>query len=327
MATIFDSKKIQRLFGAEERIETLISELFFTPKNVYKIKRAVKFDFADFTDPELRFKFAQKEFEKNKKFAPEIHLKKIPIYLSDGEPNLSGKGKKVEIAIKMVRLPDNSSLDSYLRAGKVTKVLAEKIGKKIAVAHAKLKMTKKSKYLGSPKELKRIWDETLGLLEKYLTDLLLSEKEYSEIAERSKKVMEENIEDIDERNKKGYCREIHGDMHSENVFIKEGVPFIIDSALPVEDWENGDLAKDLGAIAMDFDAFGQAKSGDILVDRYQELRNDKTIRRVLPFFKIYWAAARMWVYGLIYKEEKSKKALKKFEMYKKTLLRYLEDQA
>ena len=325
MATLFDSKKVQKLFGAEKRMETLVSELFFASKNVYKIKRAVKFDFADFTDPELRFKFAQKEFQKNKMFAPEIHLEKIPIYLANGEPNLSGKGMKVEIAIKMVRLPDNSSLDSYLRAGKVTKVLAEKIAKKIAVAHTKLKMTKKSKYLGSPKELKRIWDETLGLLKKDLTDLLFNEKEYTEIEKKSKKVLKNVIEDVDKRNRGGYCREIHGDMHSENVFIKEGVPFIIDSALPVEDWENGDLAKDLGAIAMDFDAFGQAKLGDILVDRYQKLRNDKTIRKVLPFFKIYWAAARMWVYGLIYKEEKSKEALKKFEMYKKTLLEYLSE--
>jgi uncharacterized protein len=325
MATLFDSKKVQKLFGAEKRMETLVSELFFTSKNVYKIKRAIKFDFADFTDPKLRFKFAQKEFEKNKKFAPETYLGKVPIYLADGEPNLFGKGKKVEIAIKMMRLPDNSSLASYLSTGKVTRVLAEKIAKKIALAHAKLKMTKKSKYLGSPKELNRIWNETLGLLKKNLTDSILSEEEYSEIAKRSKKVLKGVIEDIGKRNKGGYSREIHGDLHSENVFIKEEVPFIIDSALPVEDWENGDLAKDIGAIAMDFDAFGQSKLGNILVDEYQKLRNDKTLRSVLPFFKIYWAAARMWVYGLIYKEEKSKEALKKFEMYKKTLLEYLSE--
>ena len=326
MTTLFDSKKLQKLFGANKRLETLVSELFFTPKFVYKIKRPMKFEFADFTRRALRLDFAKKEFAKNKKFAPKIYLGKIPIYVKDGELNFTGKGRLEEVAIKMSRLPDNSSLDSFLARGRVSKKLAEKIAAEISKAHSKMKVTKKSRYYASSKQLGKTWDDALGLFKGDLLPDLLSGKEFVKIRDESKALLKDISKKLDERNKAGYGREIHGDLHSENIFVKSGTPFITDAALPVEKWENGDLAKDVGAISMDFDAHGKSKLGKIIVAKYVELRKDETLSEVLPFFKIYWAAARMWVYGAICKGG-DKKALKKFRMYKKILFYYLKDQA
>ena len=54
------------------RIDTHISAVFLTGTRAYKLKRAVKFPFLDFSTPELREQMCRAELAVNRAWAPEI---------------------------------------------------------------------------------------------------------------------------------------------------------------------------------------------------------------------------------------------------------------
>ncbi|TIQ02111.1 MAG: aminoglycoside phosphotransferase, partial [Mesorhizobium sp.] len=60
--------------GPVEAIETHISRIFLVGQRAYKIKRAVKLPYVDFSTPVLRLAACEKEVELNSKTAPGLYL-------------------------------------------------------------------------------------------------------------------------------------------------------------------------------------------------------------------------------------------------------------
>ena len=59
--------------SAIELIETHISWVLLTGQFVYKIKKAVQFDFLDFSTLEKRRFYCEEEWRLNRRFAPELY--------------------------------------------------------------------------------------------------------------------------------------------------------------------------------------------------------------------------------------------------------------
>ena len=67
------------LYGATtpvETIETHISRIFLAGDRVFKMKRAVKLPYVDFSEPELRLAACAKELELNGKTAPALYRRR-----------------------------------------------------------------------------------------------------------------------------------------------------------------------------------------------------------------------------------------------------------
>ena len=60
--------------AAVETMETHISYIFLAGRHAYKMKRAVKLPYADFSTPDLRLATCLKEFDLNSRTAPELYL-------------------------------------------------------------------------------------------------------------------------------------------------------------------------------------------------------------------------------------------------------------
>ncbi|TIV05201.1 MAG: aminoglycoside phosphotransferase, partial [Mesorhizobium sp.] len=60
--------------GPVEAIETHISRIFLVGQHAYKIKRAVKLPYVDFSTPVLRLAACEKEVELNSKTAAGLYL-------------------------------------------------------------------------------------------------------------------------------------------------------------------------------------------------------------------------------------------------------------
>ncbi|MFB3926890.1 MAG: hypothetical protein ACE14T_12640, partial [Syntrophales bacterium] len=123
--------------GNVEMIQTHISYIFIAGDFVYKVKKAVNFGFLDFTTLERRKYYCDEELRLNQRLAPDIYLKVVPIFESDGEIHLKGEGRIVEYAVLMRRLPRERMLKTLLREGKADSSTMEEIALKLADFHAR----------------------------------------------------------------------------------------------------------------------------------------------------------------------------------------------
>ena len=67
-----------------KRIDTHAASVFLAGPHAYKIKRAVKFSFLDFSSLARRQAALEAEIEANKPFAPQLYLALVPIVRHDG---------------------------------------------------------------------------------------------------------------------------------------------------------------------------------------------------------------------------------------------------
>ena len=91
--------------GKVELVQTHISYVFLAGDFVYKVKKPVDFGFLDFTTLAKRRYYCRQEVILNRRLCPEAYLEVVPVAWQDGRLRLEGRGKAVEYAVKMRRLP------------------------------------------------------------------------------------------------------------------------------------------------------------------------------------------------------------------------------
>ncbi|MFA5188991.1 MAG: hypothetical protein WC460_06550 [Patescibacteria group bacterium] len=322
MDSIFDPKILQQLFKAQFKIETNVSELYFTSKYVYKIKKPVNLGFVDFTNSKNRNSMTLKEFKINKKISPKIYLKLIPIKIYKNKIILNGKGRIEEYAIKMIRLPQAGELTNLLKKKRINKNLIASLATIFAQLHAKFKPHSLDAKYGEYKIIKQNFDQVLRLIKSDAFPIFISKNDFEKFSSVTLSFLKSLQPVFKQRIQKHRIQMIHGDLHSENIFIYKQKPVITDAVLPIDNWIYGDVAIDVAALAMDLDAYGFKNFSDLFVSLYAQKKHDATLEKVVPFYKISWAAIRFWVNSLAAKNNK-REALPKVKLYKKILLEYL----
>ena len=95
-----------------ERIDTHISIVWLAGERAYKLKRAVHFDYANFSTLDLRRAACEGEVRLNRRTAPSLYLGVRPVTReSDGGLALGGQGTPVEWLVEMVRFDQNLLFD------------------------------------------------------------------------------------------------------------------------------------------------------------------------------------------------------------------------
>ena len=119
-----------------KRIDTHAASVFLAGGRAFKIKRAVRFPFLDFSTLEKRKDACEAEISVNRAFAPSIYRSVVPI---TREPNgrlaFSGKGEPIEWAVEMRRFDETQTLDNLVETGRIDDALADALGRAVAAAH------------------------------------------------------------------------------------------------------------------------------------------------------------------------------------------------
>jgi len=101
-----------------ERIETHASIVFLAGPFAYKVKRAVKYPFLDFSTLDKRRLASLNEIAVNSRTAPRLYLEVVPITLGDnGTLRLGAAGKVVEWALRMRRFDEAKLYDRMAGEG------------------------------------------------------------------------------------------------------------------------------------------------------------------------------------------------------------------
>lgn len=127
---------IHRIDGPVEAIETHISRIFLAGDRAYKMKRAVKLPYVDFSTPELRLSACSKEVELNAKTAPGLYLGVRRVTReADGTLALDGAGELTDAVIEMKQFDQSTLLDRMALAGALTPPLMTEAARMIAHFH------------------------------------------------------------------------------------------------------------------------------------------------------------------------------------------------
>lgn len=119
-----------------ERIETHISFIFLVADRAYKLKRAVRFSYLDYSTPALRERYCRKEFALNRRTAPTLYLGLRAITReSAGGLTFDGPGVRLEWVLEMRRFAQDDQFDRLAEAGKLTPGLMRDLTDAIATFH------------------------------------------------------------------------------------------------------------------------------------------------------------------------------------------------
>ena len=122
--------------GTVETVETHISIVFLAGECAYKLKRAVKYPYLDFSTPELRRAACEAELVLNRRTAPQLYLEVRAIgRRPDGTVGWGGDGAPLDWVVVMRRFEQHQLLDEMARAGGLSAPLILDLAARIAGFH------------------------------------------------------------------------------------------------------------------------------------------------------------------------------------------------
>jgi uncharacterized protein len=274
--------------GGVEEFETHISHIFVGPERAWKLKRAVRLPYADFSTPEKRLAFCEREVALNRRTAPEHYLGVRRITRQGDGLALDGAGALVDAVVEMRRFDQDALLDRLATRGALTAPLMERLAVEIARLHD---ACAPDPHPGSHRVA-----EVLAVNEAALSEThVFARDEVAAFNAAFRAAAEAHRPLLDERGEAGQVRLAHGDLHLRNIFLEGGEPVIFDCIEFNEALATVDLLYDLGFLLMDLVHRGLPGFSNLVMNRYLDLTGDEGGLPLLPFFMALRAAVRAHV--------------------------------
>ena len=119
-----------------DRIETHASFVFLAGDFAYKLKRAVRLPFLDFSTLEKRREACLNELRLNTRTAPQLYLEVVPIVVADnGTLRLRGAGEPVDWVLVMRRFEQKDLYDRMAGEGRLKLESMQQLASEIAALH------------------------------------------------------------------------------------------------------------------------------------------------------------------------------------------------
>ena len=277
--------------------ETHISHLFFAGDLVYKVKKALRYSFLDYSTLAKRRYFLQEELRLNRRLAPSVYIGVLPIAFDDLGWRLGGWAEPAEYTLVMRRLPDKRMLPFLLETGQVTPAMMRELAELLARFHTDAERCAGVDADRYPALVQAQWNDNLTDLAQASKQLIDPENSLA-IEQFGAEFFLRHGETLKRRAANGWLRDVHGDLHSEHIcFAPEGIQ-IFDCLEFEPKFRQCDLAAEIAFLLMDIDVRGGASLSAPFMQRYRESIDDPEADELLPFWQCYRALVRAKVYAL-----------------------------
>ena len=275
------------------RIDTHLSHVFLTPELAYKLKRAVKLPFVDFSTAQRRRAACDNELAINRRQAPALYLRVEDVTRTgDGRLTLGGEGNVIDSVVVMKRFRDADLFDRMARDGRLTRALVEYTARAIAVFHSALEPVQRS---GETDRLATIIAQ-LEETEREGVARLGAQRIGAPLFGALRGELDRRHAMIASRRSAGKIRRGHGDLHLGNICLFEGVPTLFDAIEFSDDIATCDVLYDFAFLLMDLEHRGQRSLANAALNRYFDTaREDESALVLLPLFMALRATVRMAV--------------------------------
>jgi uncharacterized protein len=274
-----------------KRVDTHISIVFLEGDRVLKIKRAVRLPFLDYSSLEKRKQACEEELAVNRRYAPKVYRRVVPITRGSDGLHIGGNGETLEWAVEMARFDEQRTFDHLAGHGVITGELADALADAMLAAHRGATISDGASWLAS----------TAGLIDRNTAKLqsqsLLLRDEVERLHVSSHQALSGNFALLQQRAAAGLVRHCHGDAHLGNIALIDGKPVLFDAIEFDPALATTDLLYDLAFTIMDFVHFDESVAANRLLNRYlwSSWRQNVDGLRLLPLFLSIRAAVRAHV--------------------------------
>ena len=235
-----------------KRIDTHGAVVFLTDARAYKLKRAVKFPYMDFSTGERRGAMCAAEIAVNRRLAPDVYLGVAAIRrdpqgaLTLGEVGEDAGGDAVDWLVVMRRFDEDGLLDRMAARGVLTPELMASLGARIAAFHDGLVSV--SGFAG-PDDYRHSVDADIDQMRKAGDRLDPATSEALAVAMPA--ALAPHLALVARRVEAGAVRRCHGDLHLRNIVLIDGAPVPFDAIEFSDRIANIDVLYDLAFALMD----------------------------------------------------------------------------
>ncbi|MCS4432878.1 hypothetical protein [Aquiflexum gelatinilyticum] len=254
------------IHGALE--ETNISWVILSRSHAFKIKKSIKLSFLDYSTLELRKKYCEKELELNRRFS-EIYLSVQPVVFFQGIWVIGGnKGKIKDYAVCMKRMQSQKRMDVLLKQNKVSATSISLLANQVAEFHKKAEIIFKDY---NHNQAMGIFNDLTSVQEVVYKEF---GRDYLEIIPKliswSDRFLETHGKRLLERSREGFIRDVHGDVHSGNIFLYQK-PIIFDCIEFLDEFRQIDVLYEIAFLCMDLECFGRKDLSDLFFEEYSKI--------------------------------------------------------
>ena len=272
-----------------EVLETHVSLVFLAGDRVYKLKRAVKFPYLDFSTVELRRQACEAELDLNRRTAPVLYLKVRGLFRSaTGGISFARAGAAVDWVVVMRRFDQGLLFDSLAQSGRLDPKMMDELADNIARFHAAAERRLDCGGTGEMARLAELQHRCLAERRHAGFD----PQEVDAILAKWREQLSAVSELLDRRRSAGKVRHCHGDLHLRNICLFDGKPTLFDCLEFSEDLAGIDVLYDLAFLLMDLEHRGLPHFANRVLNRYLDRTAEDDGFAALPFFLSLRAAIR-----------------------------------
>lgn len=275
--------------AAVERIETHASIVFLAGDRAWKLKRAVRYDYLDFSTADERRAMCEAEVRINRRSAPDLYRGAVAVTRqADGILAIGGSGTPVDWLVEMVRFDQSGLLDRQAEAG----VLALRLMRPLADAIAKLhgRADCRSDQGGWTAMARVIDGNAAGLGEE--GSGILDAIRVARLTDRARFACDRGGVLLDSRCEDGLVRHCHGDLHLRNIVLIDGQPTLFDAIEFNDELAWTDVLYDLAFLLMDMWRLGLPHHANTVWNGYLADTMDLDGLSLMPLFLSCRAAVR-----------------------------------
>jgi len=285
-------------------IQTHISHVFLAGDRVFKLRKAVRLPFLDFSTCVDRNADCLREVQLNRRLAPTVYLGVARVVetregVAIGSIQESIKDATAEHVVVMRRLSSDRDALSMLEKGLLGPEHLDTVGDLLGRFHA-------AQRLGSPAPwsahdwLVRIEEPVMACFDA----LAEGDPELRERVESLRRVASASILSLrpkfEARRLAGCAVDGHGDLHLDHIWFEDDrdTPRLIDCIEFNEDLRHIDRASEVAFLAMDLRYRGRRDLAEGFLSHYGSITDDYGLFGVVDFFAAYRALVRAKVASL-----------------------------
>jgi uncharacterized protein len=248
-----------------DRIDTHASIVFLAGERAYKLKRAVLFDYLDFSTSERRHSLCEAEVRLNRRTAPMLYRGVVAVTRqANGSYALGGNGRPVDWVVEMNRFRQEALFDRLVSTGALGIELMSPLAAAIAAFHRSAEHRPDH---GGKAGMSWVIDgNAAGFAE--FGQSCLDPSAVSRLTGDTGRELERCANMLERRRQSGFVRHCHGDLHLRNIVLLEGRPTLFDGVEFNDEIACTDVMYDLAFLLMDLWKRRLPRHANIVWNRY-----------------------------------------------------------
>ena len=275
--------------GPVERIDTHGAVVFLVGDRAYKLKRAVRYDYMDFSTVARRRDACEAEVRINSRTAPNLYLGTVAIVRRpDGSLKLDGPGEPIDWLVEMRRFDQQTLLDRRARRGDLDVSTMIAVADAVAELHASAEARSDH---GGPDSMRWVVNGNTAAFDEDGTGVV-DTASVRDLHRLSHETIDRVAGQLEERRRGGLVRQCHGDLHLRNICTIDDRPILFDAVEFNDEIACVDVLYDLAFLLMDVHVRRLPDLANVVHNRYMTITDDLAGLSLLPLFQSCRAAIR-----------------------------------